>query len=179
MAAGTASKATPSPTRGLFDALAERGHVPLLGRTTGTLRFDLAEGNRTETWHVNVRKGDITVSQGTNDADVIVRCERALFDELATGEVNAMAAFLRGTLSAEGDLALVIQFDRLFPARLDARLRKAAAMSGDLVQILEGNTFVVSDDRGDIEASLTDPTGLFSFDTRFLSRSILTVDGCG
>jgi glycogen debranching enzyme len=47
----------------------------------------------------------------------------------------------------------------------------------DLVQILEGNTFVVSDSRGDIEASLTDPTGLFSFDTRFLSRWVLTVNG--
>jgi glycogen debranching enzyme len=45
------------------------------------------------------------------------------------------------------------------------------------VKILEGNTFVVSDDRGDIEASPTDPTGLFSFDTRFLSRWVLTVDG--
>ena len=50
-------------------------------------------------------------------------------------------------------------------------------MSSGLVQILEGNTFVVSDDRGDIEASLTDPTGLFSFDTRFLSRWVLTVNG--
>ena len=50
-------------------------------------------------------------------------------------------------------------------------------MSDGLVQILEGNTFVVSDDKGDIEASLTDPTGLFSFDTRFLSRWVLTVNG--
>jgi glycogen debranching enzyme len=50
-------------------------------------------------------------------------------------------------------------------------------MSDELVQILEGNTFVVSDGCGDIEASLTDPTGLFSFDTRFLSRWVLTVDG--
>jgi glycogen debranching enzyme len=50
-------------------------------------------------------------------------------------------------------------------------------MSDDLVKILDGNTFVVSDERGDIEASLTDPTGLFSFDTRFLSRWILTVNG--
>jgi glycogen debranching enzyme len=47
----------------------------------------------------------------------------------------------------------------------------------ELVQILDGNTFVVSDDRGDIEASRTDPTGLFSFDTRFLSRWVLTLDG--
>jgi len=50
-------------------------------------------------------------------------------------------------------------------------------MSDGLVQILEGNTFVVSDDRGDIEASLTDPTGLFSFDTRFISRWVLTING--
>ena len=50
-------------------------------------------------------------------------------------------------------------------------------MSDGLVQILDGNTFVVSDSRGDIEASSTDPTGLFSFDTRFLSTWILTVDG--
>jgi glycogen debranching enzyme len=50
-------------------------------------------------------------------------------------------------------------------------------MSGPLVQILDGNTFVVSDESGDIEASATDPTGLFSFDTRFLSKWVLTVDG--
>jgi glycogen debranching enzyme len=51
-------------------------------------------------------------------------------------------------------------------------------MSSDgLVQILDGNTFVVSDARGDIEASLTDPTGLFSFDTRFLSKWVMTVNG--
>jgi glycogen debranching enzyme len=50
-------------------------------------------------------------------------------------------------------------------------------VSDALVQILEGNTFVVSDDKGDIEASSTDPTGLFSFDTRFLSRWVLTVNG--
>jgi glycogen debranching enzyme len=50
-------------------------------------------------------------------------------------------------------------------------------MSTELVRILDGNTFVVSDERGDIEASATDPTGLFSFDTRFLSKWILTVNG--
>src|SRR5256886_16707580 len=50
-------------------------------------------------------------------------------------------------------------------------------MSDQLVKILDGNTFVVSDARGDIEASSTDPTGLFSFDTRFLSTWVLTVNG--
>jgi glycogen debranching enzyme len=50
-------------------------------------------------------------------------------------------------------------------------------VSDGLVQILDGNTFVVSDTRGDIEATATDPTGLFTFDTRFLSKWILTVNG--
>src|SRR5689334_23870927 len=50
-------------------------------------------------------------------------------------------------------------------------------MSDGLVSILDGNTFVVSDSGGDIEASLTDPTGLFAYDTRFLSRWVLTVNG--
>jgi glycogen debranching enzyme len=45
------------------------------------------------------------------------------------------------------------------------------------VRILDGNTFVVSDNAGDIEATPTDTNGLFSYDTRFLSRWILTIDG--
>jgi glycogen debranching enzyme len=47
----------------------------------------------------------------------------------------------------------------------------------ELVKILDGNTFAVSDARGDMEASIDDPTGLFSWDTRFLSTWILTVNG--
>ncbi len=47
----------------------------------------------------------------------------------------------------------------------------------DGVRILDGNTFVVSDRQGDIEASPTDPSGLFSYDTRFISQWVLTIDG--
>ncbi len=50
-------------------------------------------------------------------------------------------------------------------------------MGDDLVSALDGNTFVVSDRRGDIDASPTDTNGLFSFDTRFLSKWVLTIDG--
>jgi glycogen debranching enzyme len=63
------------------------------------------------------------------------------------------------------------------PARLSVAAEEIRPMSDDLVKILDGNTFVVSDRSGDIEASPTDPTGLFSFDTRFLSSWILTLNG--
>ena len=49
-------------------------------------------------------------------------------------------------------------------------------MVASLVRILDGNTFVVSDERGDIEASKTDPTGLFSYDMRYLSTWVLTIN---
>jgi glycogen debranching enzyme len=50
-------------------------------------------------------------------------------------------------------------------------------MAAQTVRILDGNTFIVCDERGDVEASPTEPTGLFSFDTRFLSKWVLTIDG--
>ena len=45
------------------------------------------------------------------------------------------------------------------------------------VDVLEGNTFVVSDERGDIDGSPAEAHGLFDRDTRYLSRWVLTLDG--
>jgi glycogen debranching enzyme len=45
------------------------------------------------------------------------------------------------------------------------------------VTILDGNTFVVSDASGDIDASPNEPSGLFAYDTRFLSTWLLTING--
>ncbi|SCL32340.1 Glycogen debranching enzyme (alpha-1,6-glucosidase) [Micromonospora pallida] len=50
-------------------------------------------------------------------------------------------------------------------------------MSGERVHVLAGNSFAVSDAEGDMECDRRTPTGLFSFDTRFLSRWVLTIDG--
>ena len=49
-------------------------------------------------------------------------------------------------------------------------------MAEKTVSILEGNTFVVSDLAGNIEATPVDTHGLFAWDTRFLSRWVLTID---
>lgn len=50
-------------------------------------------------------------------------------------------------------------------------------MSEATIRILDGSTFMVSDERGDVdEAPRESPTGLFALDTRFLSRWVLTVN---
>ncbi|MGK5517827.1 amylo-alpha-1,6-glucosidase [Micromonospora sp. URMC 107] len=45
------------------------------------------------------------------------------------------------------------------------------------VSILDGNTFIVTDERGDVSPSPAFPTGLFYFDTRFLSVWVLSING--
>ncbi len=49
-------------------------------------------------------------------------------------------------------------------------------MTTENVTILDGNTFLVTDRRGDIDASLEDPLGLFLDDSRFLSKWVLLLD---
>lgn len=47
----------------------------------------------------------------------------------------------------------------------------------DTINILDGTSFVTSDNRGDISGTPDHPHGFFAFDTRFLSRWMMTVDG--
>ena len=105
-----------SATTEFFNGLSERGHEPLLEKTTATVRFELTNGKRQERWHVSIDKGDISVSHSNSAVDCTIRASKKLFDGIASGEVNGMAAFLRGALAAEGDTTLLVLFQRLFPA---------------------------------------------------------------
>ena len=102
-------------TTTFFQALDERGHEPALEKATGTIRFDLTGGERTTRWLVAIDNGDVEVSRRSARADCVVRVDGALFARIASGEANAMAAVLRGAIDIEGDPALLVAFQRLFP----------------------------------------------------------------
>jgi putative sterol carrier protein len=102
-------------TAAFFDELARRGREPLLGNAVGSVRFELAGDSQIETWRVSLDHGDVVVSRDKGDADCVVRVERKLFNALASGEVNAMAALLRGAVAFEGDLELLVRLQRIFP----------------------------------------------------------------
>jgi predicted lipid carrier protein YhbT len=103
-------------TAGFFDELGRRGHEPLLEKGRGTVRFDLADGGRTDRWLVTLEKGDVSVSRKNVAADCVVRADRALFDAMARGEANGMAAYLRGELVLEGDPELLVLIQRVLPS---------------------------------------------------------------
>ncbi|MFG1871746.1 amylo-alpha-1,6-glucosidase [Micromonospora arborensis] len=50
-------------------------------------------------------------------------------------------------------------------------------MRQELVHVMAGNVFAISDAQGDIEIDPQAPVGLFAFDTRFLSHWVLRIDG--
>jgi putative sterol carrier protein len=114
-------------TNDFFNSLRRRHHEPLLHNASGTVRFDLANGKDTETWYLTLRKGDITVSHKKAEADAVVTCDKAVFESMASGELNAMAAALRGVVVARGNLGLVLNVARLFPGAPDTRAGAPAA----------------------------------------------------
>ena len=114
-------------TAEFFQELGRRGHEPLLEKATGIVRFDLVDGRRTERWLVTLDRGDVSVSRKNAAADCIVRGDRSVLEAMATGEANAMAAYLRGELTLEGDPELLVLFQRVLPGPPKRRLRRPSA----------------------------------------------------
>ena len=117
-------------TTQFFEELGRRGHEPLLEKATGKFGFELQDNGRTDSWLVDVDKGDVTVSHKRGAADCMLRAEKAVFDGVAGGEVNATAAVLRGALALEGDWELMVLFQRLFPSPPRGSARDATAGKG-------------------------------------------------
>jgi putative sterol carrier protein len=110
------STATTDATTDFFESLARRGHEQSLEQTRGTLRVELSDDDQlVEHWLVSIDAGDIDVAHRNAPADCTLRASREIFKGLATGEVNAFAAFLRGAVVLEGDSELLVKFQRLFP----------------------------------------------------------------
>jgi putative sterol carrier protein len=105
----------PDVTAEFFEALRRRGPEPLLGNARGSLRIELTDPGR-ERWLVSIDGSNLTVSRKGGKADCIVRARKEVFDRVADGTQNAMAAMLRGELVVEGDPMLLVRFQRLLPS---------------------------------------------------------------
>lgn len=137
MARAAADRPRPhDPIDHFFAGLAARGTEPLLHAANGSVRFDLADGERTARYLVEVDRGTVRVSRRADRPDAVVRASRALFGALVAGRANAMASLLRGLLVIEGDLGLATTVARVFPGPPEAeaayaeRRRRAGTAAG-------------------------------------------------
>ena len=120
---------TPDSVETFFEELASRGHEPLLQKVTGSARFDVGDGKRTERWSVTIDKGEIRVSRKNAAADAVVRADKASFERAVVGDLNLMAAVLRGEVVVEGDPRLLVVIQRLFPRPSGRRRQRKSSGS--------------------------------------------------
>jgi putative sterol carrier protein len=106
-------------TDSFFHQLAERPDQPLLRRAQGTVRVELAATRSTPArqWLVHLDHGAVQARSDVDGqaADCVLRTSPAVFDRLASGRANAMAALLRRDITYDGDLSLLVFLQRLFP----------------------------------------------------------------
>jgi putative sterol carrier protein len=109
-------------------------HVRLLERASGTVLVELEDDGRTERWYVNVKRGDVSLSrsmpQGASAPDCVLRTKASTFRAIRTGQLNLMAAVLRGLVSIEGKVALVVALQGLFRPSAGAAGETVAGYAG-------------------------------------------------
>ncbi|MEO3929575.1 SCP2 sterol-binding domain-containing protein [Micromonosporaceae bacterium B7E4] len=104
------------PTAEFFSRIEERGPDLLPAKARGTLRFDLDRDGQVGHWFVAINRGNVLVSHERREADCVVAAEKELFDKLATGEAQVLAAYNRNDLTVRGNLPLLLVFRRAFPS---------------------------------------------------------------
>jgi hypothetical protein len=104
------------PTEAFFEALAARSHEPMLRSASGCTRMDVVDGRKVRRWYVSLDGGTITVSRQEVEPTCVVRADKAVFDKVVRGRLNAVAAVLRGEIQVEGDWRLLVRLQRLFPS---------------------------------------------------------------
>ncbi|SCG76746.1 SCP2 sterol-binding domain-containing protein [Micromonospora inositola] len=102
-------------------------HPELPETTAGTLRLDLHDGGQTEHWYVIIDHQNVEVVRSADEAELIVRADRGVFDRLVAGQLHLAAALLRNDLTVQGNLRLFMTLRRLFPGPPGARQPREAA----------------------------------------------------
>lgn len=102
-------------TAEFFDRFSHKENAGLLRQITGTIRFDLAHDEQVDYWFVSLDKGEARLTREQRDAECVLRTDGVIFEAMVRGEINSMAAMLRGQILVLGDFRLLILIERMMP----------------------------------------------------------------
>jgi putative sterol carrier protein len=66
------------------------------------------------TWKVDVKDGQVSVTEGNGDADATISASEETFQKIASREMNATTAYMTGKLKVKGDLGAAMKLQKLF-----------------------------------------------------------------
>ena len=113
-----------------FKELGEKRHVRLLEGASGTVLVEITAEKNVDRWYVAIKRGDVSVSRKGTAADCVIRTDRATFEGILTGQINTVAAVLRGIVEVEGKVALLTALQALFTPSTGAADQPVAGYAG-------------------------------------------------
>jgi putative sterol carrier protein len=97
--------------RDFFDTLESRVDRSKTAGMNNSYLFDIDGAGK---WKVDVRDGDVKVTEGVEDADVTITASEETFDKIVSGEQNATSAYMTGKLKVKGDMGAAMKLQKLF-----------------------------------------------------------------
>ena len=94
-----------------FDTLETRVDPSKTAGVNNSYVFDIEGAGQ---WMVDVRDGNVSVSEGTGDADVTIMTTEENFEKIASGELNPTSAYMSGKLKIKGDMGAAMKLQKLF-----------------------------------------------------------------
>src|SRR3954470_19509471 len=97
--------------REFFGTLESRVDTSKTAGMNNSYLFDIDGAGQ---WKVDVREGNVTVSEGAGDADVTISTSEETFEKITSGEQNATSAYMTGKLKVKGDMGAAMKLQKLF-----------------------------------------------------------------
>jgi putative sterol carrier protein len=94
-----------------FDTLESRVDASKTAGMNNSYLFDIEGAG---TWKVDVRDGNVNVTEGSGDADVTISTSEETFDKMVSGDQNPTSAYMTGKLKVKGDMGAAMKLQKLF-----------------------------------------------------------------
>jgi putative sterol carrier protein len=97
--------------REFFDTLESRVDRSKTAGMNNSYLFDIEGAGK---WKVDVHDGDVTVTEGGEEADAVISASDETFTKIANGEQNPTSAYMTGKLKVKGDMGAAMKLQKLF-----------------------------------------------------------------
>jgi putative sterol carrier protein len=65
-------------------------------------------------WKVDVKDGQVSVTEGEAAADATISASEETFEKLVSGDQNPTSAYMTGKLKVKGDMGAAMKLQKLF-----------------------------------------------------------------
>src|SRR6266480_840560 len=94
-----------------FDSLESRADASKTAGMTNSYLFDIDGAGK---WTVKVEEGQVSVSEGGDDADAVITASKKTFEKIINGEQNPTSAYMTNKLKIKDNMDTAMKLQKLF-----------------------------------------------------------------